>query len=66
MVRSVSTAKALADDEIEELNARAFDEAGVDLTQIDLMLSLTPGQRLAMPYETATSLARLAPNADTD
>jgi hypothetical protein len=38
----------------------------VDLTQIDMMLALTPRQRLEMLYETAGSLARLMVDADTD
>lgn len=37
------------------------DEAGVDLTQIDMMLALTPKQRLDMLFATASSLARLMP-----
>lgn len=55
-----------ADKEIEALNESAFDAAGVDLTQIDWMLSLTPFERLQVLYETAVSLARLTPDADTD
>jgi hypothetical protein len=50
---------ARADAELRSLNAAAFDESGVDLTQIDLMLSLTPRERLVMLYESASSLARL-------
>ncbi len=55
-----------ADQEIEALNQKAFDAAGVDLTQIDWMLSLTPFERLQVLYETTASLARLMPDADTD
>lgn len=55
-----------ADHEIETLNQNAFDAAGVDLTQIDWMLSLTPFERLQVLYETAASLERLMPDADTD
>lgn len=49
-------------DELEELSADAFDEAGVDLTQIDAMLELSPAERLVMLYETALSLSRLMPD----
>ena len=55
-----------ADQEIETLNENAFDAAGVDLTQIDWMLSLTPFERLQVLYGTAASLARLIPDADTN
>jgi hypothetical protein len=56
----------LADEQLTALAAAAFDESGVDLTQIDMMLALTPRQRLEMLYETAGSLARLMVDADTD
>ena len=55
-----------AAQELETLNQKAFDSAGVDLTQIDWMLSLTPYERLQVLYETSASLARLMPDADTD
>jgi hypothetical protein len=42
------------------------DAAGVDLTQIDMMLALTPRERLRFLYVTAFSLGRLMPNVDTD
>ena len=54
------------DEEIQARHERAFDAAGVDLTQIDWMLSLTPRERLLVLYETARSLARLMPDADAD
>jgi hypothetical protein len=54
------------DDELDALNAGAFDEAGVDLTQIDMMLALEPAERLAMLYQTALSLSRLMNDADAD
>jgi hypothetical protein len=58
------------DKELEALNAPAFDEAGVDLSQIDMMLALSPAERLTMLYETALSLSRLmragSDDADTD
>ncbi|MBX3130315.1 MAG: hypothetical protein KF718_26595 [Polyangiaceae bacterium] len=57
---------ASADTQIEEINENAFDAAGVDLTQIDLMLALTPQERLVVMYETAVSLSRLMSDADTD
>lgn len=44
----------------------AYDDAGVDLTQIDTMLAMTPRERLRFLYETASSLGRLMPDADTD
>ena len=62
----VSDTAKRADEEIRKLNERAFDESGVDLTQIDTMLSLTPTERLAVLYETASSLSRLMTDADTD
>ncbi|NIM01104.1 MAG: hypothetical protein GTO30_03425 [Acidobacteria bacterium] len=49
-----------------EIEARVFDDAGVDLTQIDMMLSMTPRQRLETLYRTASSLARLMPDVETD
>jgi hypothetical protein len=55
-----------ADLELEAMNARAFDEAGVDLTLIDSMLALSPAERLFMLYETALSLSRLTRDADAD
>lgn len=42
------------------------DEAGVDLTQIDMMLALTPAERLEWLFITASSLARLMPAEDTE
>lgn len=42
------------------------DAAGVDLTQIDMMLALTPRERLRFLYETASSLGRLMPDVETD
>ena len=53
-------AAARAEEDLRRLNDAAFDEAGVDLTQIDMMLMLTPAERLSALYETATSLARLS------
>ena len=44
----------------------AYDDSGVDLTQIDMMLAMTPRERLRFLYETASSLGRLMPDADTD
>ena len=44
----------------------AYDESGADLTQIDMMLAMTPRERLRFLYETASSLGRLMPDADTD
>ena len=48
-----------ADEELRRSEEAAYDEAGVDVTQIDMLLSMTPRERLAYLYETATSLARL-------
>jgi hypothetical protein len=53
-----------AERQIRELNEAAFDAAGVDLTQIDMMLAMTPRERLEALYETARSLARLMGDAD--
>ena len=55
-----------AEEELQRLNDAAFDDAGVDLTQIDMMLMLTPEERLKVLYETATSLGRLMDHADAD
>jgi hypothetical protein len=55
-----------ADEELRRSQEAAYDEAGVDVTQIDLMLSLTPRERLEHLYEAASSLARLMKHADTD
>lgn len=57
---------ALIADQPSEPTDGMFDEAGVDLTQIEMMLALTPRQRLEMLFETASSLARLMGHADTD
>ena len=37
-----------AEQELRRLNLAAFDSSGVDLNQIDMMLALTPEQRLAV------------------
>lgn len=66
MLRSQSVAETEAEEELERLNQQAFDASGVDLTQIDWMLSLTPLERLSALYETAASLARLMDHAPTD
>ena len=66
MFRFVMNAAATAEEDLRRLNEAAFDEAGVDLTQIDMMLMLTPAERLSTLYETATSLARLMHHADAD
>jgi hypothetical protein len=55
-----------AEQYLRRLNQAAFDKSGVDLTQIDMMLALTPEQRLAVLYETAISLARLMVHANAD
>lgn len=57
---------AAADEELRRLNEKAFDEAGVDVTQIDLLLAMSPRERLQMLYECALSLARLMKRADAD
>ncbi len=62
----MTTPERDADAELEAMNARAYDDAGVDVTQIDLMLALSPAERLAMLYGTALSLARLTGDADAD
>ncbi len=51
---------------LEVSTAGAFDDAGVDLTQIDMMLRLTPAERLNMLYESARSLSRLMGDADSN
>ena len=37
-----------AEQHLRRLNQAAFDTSGVDLTQIGMMLALTPEQRLAL------------------
>ncbi len=64
--RAATNALATAEEELRRLNDSAFDEAGVDLTQIDMMLILTPAERLSVLYESASSLARLMEHADAD
>jgi hypothetical protein len=44
----------------------AFDTAGVDVTLIDWMLSLTPKQRLDALFDYASSTARLLPRDGSD
>jgi hypothetical protein len=44
----------------------AFDAAGVDVTLIDWMLSLTPPERLEALFVHATSMVRLSPSAESD
>lgn len=53
------------EQELQDL-AQLHDEAGVDLSQIDMMLALTPRERLAALFVTASSLARLMPNDSAD
>jgi len=48
-----------AEQRLQRANERVFDARGVDLTQIDMMLRLTPRERLEALYVTASSLARL-------
>lgn len=55
-----------AERELTAMNAAAHDDAGVDITQIDMMLDLSPAERLEMLYETASSLSRLMTHADPD
>ena len=62
----MTTAPPDADEELERLNADAYDEAGVDVTQIDAMLAMSPAERLRTLYETASSLSRMIPDADPD
>ncbi len=66
VIGGMSQSESCADHELERLNEAAFDASGVDLTQIDWMLSLTPLERLSTLYETAASLARLMNHAGTD
>jgi hypothetical protein len=65
MVFAVSSDDSAKKQDSGEL-VRTHDDAGVDLTQIDLMLAMTPRQRLDALYTTASSLARLMRDADRD
>lgn len=56
----------ISERELEAAQAALHDDAGVDLSQIDMMLAISPAERLATMYETARSLARLMPDADPD
>ena len=62
-VRSDQMVNQRSEGKIEE---RVHDDASVDLTQIDMMLSMTPRQRLETLYHTASSLARLMPDVEAD
>ncbi|MCA9625310.1 MAG: hypothetical protein KC731_40085 [Myxococcales bacterium] len=53
---------AAAEAELAAHAESAHDEAGVDLSQIEAMLALSPAERLAVLYETALSLSRLMPH----
>ncbi len=55
-----------AERELDAINAGAHDDAGVDITQIDIMLALSPAERLEMLYQTASSLSRLMTDAHSD
>jgi len=48
------------------LPAGAYDAAGVDVTLVDWMLSLSPRERLEALFVHATSIARLLADARTD
>jgi hypothetical protein len=50
----------------DDVPPSTHDAAGVDLTQIDMMLALTPRERLRFLYVTALSLGRLMPDGDAD
>jgi hypothetical protein len=45
---------------------KLHDEAVVDIRQIDMMLALTPAERLEWLFVTASSLAHLVPDDDAD
>ncbi|MEM1033427.1 MAG: hypothetical protein AAF928_02255 [Myxococcota bacterium] len=55
-----------ASEELARHMTASHDEAGVDLSQIDAMLALSPRERLRCLFETARSLARLVPTDDAD
>ena len=58
-----------SDDELArdpKMQDQVYDAAGVDLTQIDMMLLMTPRQRLEALFVTASSLARLMRDANAD
>ncbi len=54
------------DASLAESQAAAFDEAGVDLSLIDWMLSLSPLERLEAMEAHGRSLASLIPDARSD
>jgi hypothetical protein len=61
----IAVSERSEDEEPQDLG-ELHDEAGVDLTQIDMMLALTPAERLEALFVTASSLARLMPDDDAD
>lgn len=65
--RTVSDALRGEEDRIiAEASREAHDARGVDVTQIDWMLSLTPRQRLAALEAHARSIAPWVPDAPPD
>jgi len=54
------------DSSLADSQAAAFDEAGVDLTLIDWMLSLSPLERLEAMQVHGRSVASLVPDAWSD
>jgi hypothetical protein len=60
--RAVRDAAAERDD---STMAAAFDGRGVDVTQIDRMLAMSPRERLAVLEAQCEALLRLMPDAST-
>ena len=52
--------------ELDRRSAALCDESGVDISQIDRMLSLTPRERLTTLAEYTKSIARFSPHAPRD
>jgi hypothetical protein len=56
----------VGDPRIEASQTAAIDDAGVDLSLVDYMLSLSPAERLDAIYQHARSVASLLPRERPD
>ena len=61
-----SALRSESDAFVAAATAAAYDEQGVDVTQIDRMLSLTPAERLAVLDRERRSIAQLSGDAPRD
>ena len=56
----------VGDEKIEAAQAAVIDEAVVDLSLVDFMLSLSPAERLDALYRHAVSISQLLPRERPD